>query len=326
MQDMLQHIAALIKEKDGFTIITHVSPDGDALGSSLALYGALVQMGKRAQVVCQNEVPRAYRFLPWAETVLLPENAQQTEYAVSVDCADRQRLGTAIALFDGAKETANIDHHGTNIGFALRNAVNAKAAAAGEMIAALLEMLPVTVDEKIASCLYTAIMTDTGNFAYNNTRPETLRIAAALLAAGADNTDIHRRIYATVPFAKQKLLGRALDAMRLCADGKICLTCLSLADFVTCRAEKPDSDGIVERLRDIEGVEIAVFIREQEAGMYKISMRSKIAADVSRVAGELGGGGHKHAAGGTVYGTLAETEEKTIALCERALQEVWKEL
>ncbi len=326
MQDMLQHIAGLIKEKDGFTVITHVSPDGDALGSSLALYAALLQMGKHAQVVCQDEVPRAYRFLPRAEAVLLPENALQTEYAISVDCADKQRLGTAAALFDAAKETANIDHHGTNIGFAVRNAVNAKAAAAGEMIAALLSMLPVAVDEAIATCLYTAIMTDTGNFAYNNTKPETLRTAAALLAAGADNTDIHRRIYATVPFAKQKLLGKALAAMQLYADGKICMTGLTLADFAACHAEKPDSDGIVERLRDIEGVEIAVFIREQEAGVYKISMRSKMAADVSRVAGELGGGGHKHAAGGTVYGTLAQTEEKTLALCERALKEVWKEL
>ncbi|MBE5785073.1 MAG: bifunctional oligoribonuclease/PAP phosphatase NrnA [Clostridiales bacterium] len=326
MQDMLRNIAALIDEKDGFTVITHVSPDGDALGSSFALYGALLQLGKRAQVVCEDEVPRAYRFLPWAEAVLTPENALQTEYVISVDCADRQRLGSAVRLFDGAQDTVNIDHHGTNIGFAAHNAVAPKAAAAGEMIAALLAMLPVRVDESIATCLYTAIMTDTGNFAYNNTKPETLRCAAALLAAGADNTDIYRRIYAAVPYRKQKLMGCALSNMTLFAEGKIALTYLHLADYERYGAESADSDGVVERLRDIEGVEIAVFIREQAENVYKVSMRSKIAADVSRVAAELGGGGHKHAAGGTVHGTATETQAKTVALCESALKEVWKEL
>lgn len=326
MQDALQQIAGLIKEKDGFTVITHISPDGDALGSSLALFGALLQMGKRVQVVCQDAVPHAYRFLPWAEKVLQPENAQETEYVISVDCADRERLGTAIALFANAKETVNIDHHGTNIGFAAYNAVDPKAAAAGEIIYTLLSLLPTALDSRIATCLYTAIMTDTGNFAYNNTAPETLRRAAELLAAGADNTDIYRRIYATVPYRKQKLLGRALSNMQLHADGKLCVTGLSLADYEAFGAEGADSDGVVERLRDIEGVEIAAFIREKEAGVYKISMRSKVAADVSRAAAELGGGGHKHAAGGTVRGTLAEAQTKTVALCESALKEVWKEL
>ena len=325
-EDALRSIAAFINQKDDFTIIAHTSPDGDALGASLGLYRALIRMGKRAQLVCDQTVPHAYVFLPGAEQVMLPDAARQTEYAIAVDCADRARMGAAAVLFDNAKETCVIDHHETNRGYGDHNAIDGNAAAAGELIAALLKLLDVEPDVAIATCLYTAIMTDTGNFAYSNTRPETLRIGAELLASGADNTEINRRIYRTVPFAKQKLLGRGLSNMLLLCEGKLCLTHLMQADFAETGATSADADGIVEHLRDVEGVEAAAFIKEQGEGVFKVSLRSQKAADMGKIAQRMGGGGHKHAAGYTTHGTLNEVISQATALCVGAIKEVWKEL
>ncbi len=325
VQEALRGIAAFIEQNDGFTIIAHTSPDGDTLGSCLALYHGLLRLGKRAQVVCGQPVPRVYAFLPGAGDVCLPEDAGRMDCAIAVDCADHARMGTAGCLFDGAKETCNIDHHGTNKRYAAHNAVDADAAAAGELVAALLRLLAVELDGAAATCLYTALMTDTGNFAYNNTRPETHRLAAELLAGGADNTEINRLVYRTVPFAKQKLLGRALGNMELLAGGRLCITCLLAGDFAETGALAEDSEGVVEHLRDVEGVEIAAFIREQEPGIFKVSLRSKQAADVSAAAERMNGGGHRHAAGGTLRGTPDAVFGEVAALCESALREVWKE-
>lgn len=181
-EDALRSIAAFIKENDDFTVVAHTAPDGDTLGASLALYGVLVRIGKRAAVVCEQPVPHTYAFLPGAEHVLLPEDARQTEHVIAVDCADRARMGAALRLFDGALHTCNIDHHPSNDFYAELNAVDDMAAATGELIASLAEMLLPELDAPLANCLYTALMTDTGNFAYSNTRPETFHLAGRLLA------------------------------------------------------------------------------------------------------------------------------------------------
>ena len=165
-EDVLRSIAAFIKENDGFTVIAHTSPDGDTLGASLALYGTLKRMGKRAEIVCEQPVPHVYAFLPGADAICLPEQAVGMENAIAVDCADLARMGAAGRLFQAAKRTCNIDHHITNDSYAAFNAVDAEAAATGEIIAALAALLLPKIDDAIATCLYTALLTDTGNASY----------------------------------------------------------------------------------------------------------------------------------------------------------------
>lgn len=191
----LASIARLIAENNDFTLIMHVSPDGDSIGSACALRLALMAMGKRVQAVCDGDVPRIYRFLEGAEDIIKPNDARITSAAIAVDCADEGRMGAADEIFAQAKHTANIDHHVTNTMFAQHNAVEAHAAAAAEVVKRLIEQLDADFGANIATCLFCGLVTDTGNFAYSNTTPDTLFAAGELLQRGADNALINRAVY-----------------------------------------------------------------------------------------------------------------------------------
>ncbi len=319
----LQALADWICQKDGFTLVAHISPDGDTLGSNLALCCALQAMGKQAQVVCDQPVPYIYAFLPGAKSIALTQQARQDyHHIIAVDCADQQRMGEAQALIKVAGDTANIDHHGTNIGYAAYNLVDPQAAATSELIFALCNALQVPLDEKIATCLYTALVTDTGNFAYSSTTARTLRVAAALLETGIDIADINRRIFRTVPLSKTRLLGRALCTMELYAQGALGISCVSRQDMQDCGATSEDVEGIIDNIRDVEGVEIAMLLRESSMGnSIKISLRSKEYADVSQIACRFGGGGHIHAAGCTLEGnTLKQAKSLLLEASQAALR------
>ena len=214
-QRAIDSLRDYITSRDGFTIIAHISPDGDALGSTLALLGLLRQLGKQAEAVCADGVPTLYRFLPLADQLCTPERARGYPHVISVDCADLGRLGQAQPLFAQAASTYNIDHHPTNDAYAGSNAVDPTAAATGELIYRLALSLGSPITAELAACLYTALMTDTGNFSYSNTTGDTLRIAGALLDAGADGYDLNLRIYRNTPFCKLRLLGAAIDGIRL---------------------------------------------------------------------------------------------------------------
>ncbi|MDO5111101.1 MAG: bifunctional oligoribonuclease/PAP phosphatase NrnA [Clostridia bacterium] len=308
----LSFIASYLQERDDYTIICHVSPDGDTLGSGLALYGALQKLKKSVQIVCEDALPKVYAFLPFSGALKKPAEAAQTRNVISVDCAARDRLGTAETLFANARHTLNIDHHVTNAEYADDNCVW-DTAAAGEIFFDLLEMMGL-IDPDIATCLYTAIMTDTGNFAYSNTSPETLHAAAELIEDGADNAYINRCVYRTMPFSKVRLLGYALAHIELYCNGRLGLSRITRQDFEDAGATCEDVEGIIDHIRDVDTVEIAVLVRESaEAGACKVSLRSKTSLDVGDVAARMNGGGHKRAAGYTDHGTLDE-------VCARALQ------
>ena len=210
--------------------------------------------------------------------------------AVAVDCADRLRTGACAALFERAAHTLNIDHHGTNAGFAQVNWVE-RAGATGELIYRLLLRLLGGIDRETASLLYVALATDTGNFSYSNASPETFRTAAALLECGIDLPELNRRLFRTVPYRKRLLEARAVSRCALHEGGRIALAALSLADFAACGADAADAEGLIDL------VEIAALRREQPAGGVHVSLRGKRAADVSRIAVRFGGGGHRLAAG-----------------------------
>lgn len=302
--DGLIKAAETLRAYDDFAIIAHISPDGDAIGSALGLRLGLKALGKTAKVVCEHRVPPVFEFLSGAEAVC-GADAAAARCCVALDCADRRRLGLAAKLFDAAEITVCIDHHGTNGGFADVNYVDESAAATAETVYELLGALGVEIDGDMANCLYAAIVADTGRFSHSSTTAKTMRIAADLIEAGADASEISNRLFSDEPLSKARLRALAINRMELLVGGKVALTTITQADISALHASAEDTEGIVEALRDINAVEIAVFIRETRDGSYKVSMRSKREADVAAIATKFGGGGHVRAAGYTLCKSYA---------------------
>jgi phosphoesterase RecJ-like protein len=327
MNDAILSIAKWLRTENGFTLIAHVSPDGDTIGSSLALYGVLTAMGKRVRVVCDQRMPATYAFLPYADRMTSVEDSEQDtqEYknAIAVDCADMKRMGESASLFQAAVLTGNIDHHRTNPLYGNFILHDDHAAATGELIYAIWRELgaglEVEAAQNIAICLFTAISTDTGNFSYSNTTPETFHIAGALLVTGFDISTVNRYLYRTVPLGKTRLLGFVLSNMQLYENGKIGMALIRLEDLDRLDALAEDAEGTIDGIRDVASVEIAILVRQSRDGTYKASMRSKEFADVSAIAHVYGGGGHVHAAGCTLEGEPEEIMDKLLAAAKGAL-------
>lgn len=290
-------ICRFIEENNAITLLCHTSPDGDTLGSALALMQAIEGLGKAAEVVCADTLPAVYAFLPRSGELKGPEKAAGYPAVLAVDCAGQGRLGEAKALFDRAERTANLDHHGTNTRYAQVNWVEERASC-GELALDIIKGLGAQVSQEMAACLYTALMTDTGSFAYSNTTRATMEAAGELIGLGADCGGINRAVYHTEAAEKVRLHAFALERLALHAGGRIAIAYLTAEEIARYGAREEHCDGIVEALRDIETVEIAVFLR-QKGGDIKASLRAKSMADVSRMAAHLEGGGHKRAAGYT---------------------------
>lgn len=315
---MLQDAVRFLRAYDDLLLIAHVSPDGDTLGSSFALYGALLELGKHAQVVCEDPVPAIYRFLPFSDQLIPPEKAKPAEAVVCMDCADLGRAGRCESLFHAAKATLNIDHHGTNDRYAQENFVQ-KAGATGELVYNVITSLKVTLNKNIASCLYAAITTDTGNFAYSNTTPDTLRIAAELLDTGIDLPYLNRCLFRTVPFHKLKLHALAVSKAQLFEHGRIGISCITREEIQQCGAASEDSEGIIDAIRDIDTVEIAALLRESDDGLIRVSLRGKSSADVSKIAVRFEGGGHRLAAGCTMKPPIKEAAAQILDCAKELL-------
>lgn len=315
---MLQDAVRFLRAHDDLLLIAHVSPDGDTLGSSFALYGALLELGKHAQVVCEDPVPAIYRFLPFSDQLIPPEKAKPAEAVVCMDCADLGRTGRCESLFHAANTTLNIDHHGTNDRYAQENFVQ-KAGATGELVYNVITSLKVTLNKNIASCLYAAITTDTGNFAYSNTTPDTLRIAAELLDTGIDLPYLNRCLFRTVPFHKLKLHALAVSKAQLFEHGRIGISCITREEIQQCGATSEDSEGIIDAIRDIDTVEIAALLRESDDGLIRVSLRGKSSADVSKIAVRFEGGGHRLAAGCTMKPPIEEAAAQILDCAKELL-------
>ncbi len=296
-RDQMGAFIEALKEHDSFSILTHVSPDGDTLGSALAVRLLLKELGKTAEVICEEPVPHIYEFLPGAQSVVLPSEAKGCKVVIACDCADKQRFKKCEAIFENASLTLAIDHHFTNKGYADINVIRADASAVCEIVFDLYHAMGVKIGEDAAVCIYTGIVTDTGNLTYSNTSPRAIRMVADLLAEGLNITEVNRLIYRTVPYVKTRIQGHVLSNMKLMEDGRIGLATLTIGEMDSYGATNEDCEGLVDSVRDVESVKVAVFIREGRDGTFKVSLRSKECADVGRIAGKYGGGGHPAAAG-----------------------------
>lgn len=316
-------VISFVREHDGFTLLSHISPDGDTLGAALALFQLLKKLGKTAEVVCANPVPKIYAFLPCSESVVMPEKAVGYENVISVDCADTPRFGRAIRLFESAKHTAVIDHHMTNPRFGEVNLIVADAAATAEIINELFKRLDIPVDKDAAICLYTGIVTDTGNLSYSNTTGNALRTIADFIDKKlVDVAELNRLIYRTVPYGKTRVQGFVNSNIQLEADGMIGVATLTQDQMHGYGATNEDCEGIIDGIRDIDSVKIAIFIREGADGSYKVSLRSKGVGDVGRLAALHGGGGHEKAAGYTAHEPLSTVKADIVLQAQEELARV----
>ena len=317
----IKALADWLKNHDDIAIVTHVNPDGDALGSSLALWHALTAMGKRAFVCDRDEVPAHLRMLPGWEKVVLPADIPFAPRAVlAVDCADAARMGSAGELMKELIETAVIDHHETNATTITPALVDAGASASGVLVHQVLRELDAPMTDDIALCLYIAISTDTGNFAFSNTTPDALTAVAECLKQEIDLADVNFRLFRMRSAARTKLLGRALNSMEYLADGKMAVLQLTLADFAETGADDADTEGVVNFGIDTEGVEVSILAVER-LNNTKFSLRSRHYVNVAQVAHALGGGGHSRAAGVTVQLPLKEAVDQVVAAFLAALEE-----
>jgi len=304
-------ILEMLGRGERFLVCSHSRPDGDAVGSMLAMGMLLDAMGKRADLVTADRIPSVYRSLPGADAircVMRVHGPYDAAIVLECDSLDRTRLRGLDPFY-----LVNIDHHATGRAFAQLNWIDRDAASVGELVYRLIQAAGVHPTPAMAKCLYTTILTDTGGFCYGATRASTFALAAELARAGADPVRIAQEIYYSAAMSRYLLLGAALASLK--REGRLAWLSVSHQDMVrTCAAEE-DCEGIVNYAISLAGVEAAAFLRELPEGRIRISLRSKGRVDVASLAAIMGGGGHENAAGVTLDGPI-----------ERALQEILTQL
>jgi len=299
----LDPVAAQIKTGDRFLLTTHENPDGDALGSLLAMHQILEALGKDSVMFLAAKefpLPVEYRFLPLEEVFHEPPADISDRVVIFLDCGNIDRMPVDFLRSDGTK-VINIDHHHDNTRFGTINLVDIDASCTAEILFDLAGLLGVELTPEIANALYVALVTDTGRFMYENTDARSHRMAAGLIEAGVQVNDVYRRLYEHAPIEKLKLLAHALDRIELRDDGRIAVTYISAEDYALTGASEALTEGIIDHLRTIDGAVVAAVVRDRgEAGRAarKVSMRSTDGrVDVSAIARAHGGGGHWRAAG-----------------------------
>lgn len=302
---ILDDLITAIAESRKIALLTHISPDGDAIGSTLAMMHALLHLGKDVDIYSHDTIPDTYDFM-------IGSNKFKREYiqhqwydlAIVLDCSDLERLGSISKVLQFSNKKINIDHHVTNTYFADINHVVVKAAATSELVFDLIKKLKVPISATIAESLYVGIITDTGNFSFSNVTANTLQTAAVLLSAGANPEKLVTLMYKNHSLNKMKLWGEAINSLEIDFDGKFASICLPKDKFVENGAKEFDVEGIVNLALDIKGIELAILIREVEGGFVKVSFRSKTDLDVSKLSAKFGGGGHRKAAGCLMKGSI----------------------
>jgi len=307
-------ICRVLREKERFLIACHENPEGDAVGSELALALALRKMGKTATVLNADPVPDNLRFLRGADTVVSREDGSRYDVAIVVDCGSPDRTGRVEPELRKPPLMVNIDHHRTNGDQGELSLVDPDAAATGILVHRVLTALGCDIDRDIAENIYVAVLTDTGSFHYGNSSPEAFRVAGEMVRLGVDPWAVAEQVYETQSVSRLRLLGRVLSTLELALEGRVAAITTMLADLRECDSGKDALEGFINYPRSILGAEVAVAFREEAGGVFRVSFRSKGRIDVSAVASRFGGGGHRNAAGCSVPGTLPEVKRKVFGV------------
>lgn len=319
MESKLPIIAKEILKGKRIALAGHTSPDGDSLGSILALALGLKQLGKEVFPLIQEEVPSKYQFMPGAQ-LLHRQPPEDIDMFITVDCGDEERLGD---LKDFLKENIiifNIDHHQGNTSFGDFNFHDANASATGELIYDLLKVLGVSINYEIALNLYTAIVTDTGSFNFANTTQKAHNIAGEMINLGIDPAFVAETVFRVKPLCELRLIGMALSELQVSKNGKYAWVSIPIDWFDETGCPVEASEGIVNYPRYLPGVQVGLVFREKEREVISVSFRSQENIDVSKLARNFGGGGHKQAAGCIIHGSLDMVKAKVLAEVEKLTQ------
>jgi len=303
-----------IKENARFLITAHVGPEGDSIGSQLAVAHALKQLGKKFAIVNVDPVPDALEFLPGAKLIKKPSKIKGNfDVALILDCPNIKRIGGASRLIRPAMQTVNIDHHVSNKGFAQITLVDAGKSSTGEILYHLFKKLGVKLDYKIALCLYTAIVTDTGLFRYSNTKAATLKVAGELCSFGINPKQVCKALYESDTLVSRRLLAEVLPTLTVEKGGEIAWMEMTPAMLSKAKAKVSDAEDFVNYARFLKGVRVALlFSTAHKKGQVKVSLRSNDKTDVNTIAGKFGGGGHSSASGCIARGSLDSVRKKVL--------------
>lgn len=306
----LDNILEEIKKAESIVILTHENPDGDAVGSSIAMYLGLKELGKTPDIIIP-EFPRAFENLPGIENIKKESDIKNYDLAIALDTASIKMLNGYSKYFEDAKTKIVIDHHSSNTMFGDYNYVDQDSPACAQLLLVLFNYLNIEVSKEIGTDILAGIITDTGGFRYDGVTAETFELVAGLCQKGVKVSKVYQKVFASTSKSKFFLHRIALDRLELLDNEKIAFTYITKNDENIVGAENGDYDGIVEQGRDIEGVEISIFLRETEKGI-KASLRSKDYVNVSELCRIFGGGGHIRAAGCTIPGTIEQVKTQIL--------------
>lgn len=320
VSDNLKSIAHILESQDNIAIVSHIMPDGDSIGSSMALYCALKRMGKNVTVLGSDSVPHIYSFLPGLEDILYMKGEPMSfDVLVLLDCGSMDRTGQCSRV--SGKTTVNIDHHLTNSMNADLSLVDTKASSTGELVYRLIKYMEKDIGQDEALCLYTAILTDTGCFKYSNTTQTTHIIAGDLISTGIDFGFIHDYVYRNFRYESLKLLGKALCSLETHEGGRVGLMYLSSDDLSGFDMRSISTTDFIDYGRDIETIEAVAFLKELFPGEFRVSFRSKNYVDVRAICEKYGGGGHMKAAGCTINGSFEQVKETVLKELKNAIKD-----
>lgn len=321
----LSQVVAAIDTRDNFLITAHIHPDGDSVGSMLALAWALERLGKRVQRVLAERVPLSCQTLPGVEKIANPSMFPPGTVfpnAIVLDCGDLDRIGSTQRLFGPSTFIILVDHHLNPRSLGHVSWFRPEAAATGEMVYDLIQALGVPLNHTAATCLYTSILTDTGGFRYSNTTPRVVEMAAALLRLGVDGPEAARQAFETRSLEATRLLAEVLRTLQVSADGRLAYLILTREMLRKYHTDASETEGFVNYARAIVGVEIAALFREEEEDgrlQVRVSLRSRGHFNVHTLAAAFGGGGHAKAAGCTLPGPLSEAVPQVLSKAESLL-------
>ena len=320
--EILERICEEILRRQRFLLTSHARPDGDSIGSQMAMAYALDKLGKQVRIVNADSAPDHYREFPGLDRIeIAPHAAGEADAVIVMECSDLSRTG--VTGFEG-RYIINIDHHAGNRMYGALNWFDESAAACGEMVFELIRALGVPLSLEIATHIYLAILTDTGSFHHSNITPRTFDICRQTVEAGVNPAAMARRVFDSNSFGKLKLIGALLDAMELTDDGRLAVMYMDEAMLTSCGCTHNDTEGVINLPLTAREIQAVVFFKVGAAGDVRVSMRSKYDVDVRMVASSFGGGGHKNAAGFTVSGRLDDVRpviiERIVAAIAQGLE------
>lgn len=315
----LAEITKALRDHQHFTIMSHVRPDGDALGCIIALGLALRQLGKEVTLWNEDGVAEKFHFLPgWEMVSRPPAQPVEAEVAIALDTASQVRLGTALAAVKSARLWINIDHHVSNEGYGDLAYIDPTAPATGQILFELIDFAGFPLTPDIAENLFAAISTDTGSFQYANTTARTYEIGAALIRAGVKVGELSQKMYESYPLRRVNLLRALLNVLKITCEGRVASFVLTQRMVEELGVVPEDNEGLIDTIRAVDGIIVAAFIEELTGeGKVRISLRSKDPrVDVCKICQQFQGGGHTLAAGARVRGTVTEVEAAVLeAIC-----------